>query len=261
MERVKISICGRDFNLRVENPERFKQIAKELQEDINRMQSNIETMSITDVITLTALDIAEGADKIKSTFNENMKKLAEVTVELNFTKENLAAVNREKDVLTKDISVINMECKELKQKIIELSDELKTTATLDTEKENSNEISLLKAEKDSLETQLFESMEENEKLLVKIKELEQEKEQYIAQKAQLEAEQIKIADEQESVNSEETEQLKNTISVYEQSFLEYQTERNKEVEELNEEIHQLKKKCADLNNQLNEILDDGQMTL
>ena len=57
------------------------------------------------------------------------------------------------------------------------------------------------------------------------------------------------------------DKLQNTVDTYEKTFDEYANKRNAEVKDLNDELSALRKKYAELSAQMNEIVNDGQMTL
>lgn len=272
MERVKITICGRDFNLKVDDPERLKRVAKELQERINRLQTSLDNVSITDLISLVALDIADESDKARSSFGDNMKKISDAALELNSTKDSLTALRAEKEKLSKDINITNKQLKELKER---LSDESKKSEELSRLRlSDLDRIKLLEKERDDLEDELLKALENNSQLEAfknapssseELLKLTAEKEDLEKRLEELEnsissstGQQIQSQTEEEN---RETERLKHTISCYEKSFEEYMEERNKEVVSLQDELQQWKKKYSDLNEQMNEILDDGQLTL
>ena len=57
------------------------------------------------------------------------------------------------------------------------------------------------------------------------------------------------------------DKLQGTVDTYEKTFDEYANQRNAEVKDLNDELSALRKKYAELSAQMNEIVNDGQMTL
>lgn len=59
MEKVKISISGHDFYLKSEDPNRMYETAENLQKRIDKLSAMAASMSLTDIVMLAALDIAD----------------------------------------------------------------------------------------------------------------------------------------------------------------------------------------------------------
>ncbi len=320
MEKVKLSICGRDFALKTENPEKLERVAADLTHRIKSVKEMGVTMSFTDIVMLVALDIAEtnydnsqiiakaeaSEEKIRETEEKAAKEinigkekifsleteLAELKVSLSQSQDELKALKMQyadvdpesevklieenrtlsnqikalqdkNDSLEEAIATLEAECKkavekssqvdaaetrleELKTALSVAQDEIKTLKEQQTDIDTEAEARLIEENK-SLEEQIKSLQIINDRLEDTIKSLESKSEAYETENTES--------------DSEEIEQLRTTVATYEKTFDEYATQKNAEVKALNDELNALRKKYSDLSAQMNEIVNDGQLTL
>ncbi|MBQ2797944.1 MAG: cell division protein ZapA [Ruminiclostridium sp.] len=320
MEKVKLSICGRDFALKTENPEKLEKVAADLSHRIKTVKEMGVTMSFTDIVMLVALDIAETnydnsqiiaeAEASEEKIRETEEKAAK---EINIGKEKISSLEAELAELKVSLSQSQDELKALKTqyagvdpeaevKLIEenrtLSNQIKALqdkndsleeaiATLEAEctnaEEKSSQAAAAEAEILQLKTALSDARDEittlkeqqisidteaEARLIEKNKSLEDQLKSLQAINDRLE-ETIKALESKNETTementesaSEEIEQLRTTVATYEKTFDEYATQKNAEVKALNDELNALRKKYSDLSAQMNEIVNDGQLTL
>ena len=239
MERVKLSIRGHDFNLKTDNPEKLEKVAAELQTKIKKMEEIAVTMSFTDIVMLVALEISE-----ESYDSVQLIKNAENTLEKAQQTENkyLEEIKASND----KCSILSSEVAELKVSLSQSQDELNALKSQYANVDPESEVMLI---------------EENRLLSNKVKELQDKNASlettWQKLKSDYETSQKKNTDAQR----EEIDQLRATVATYEKTFDEYATQKNGEVKALNDELNAIKKKYADLSAQMNEIVNDGQLTL
>ena len=105
--------------------------------------------------------------------------------------------------------------------------------------------------------------DENLKLREQISELNDKNARNEEMLEKLKTDREKLAGErgQDELLLAQIDKLQGTVDTYEKTFDEYANQRNAEVKDLNDELSALRKKYADLSAQMNEIVNDGQMTL
>ena len=239
MERVRLSICGHDFSLKSDNPEKLEKVAAELQTKIKKMGDIAVTMSFTDIVMLVALDVLEESyDCVK------LVKGAEKALQDAKALEK-KALNEIKDATDKKEALLS-EVAELKVSLAQSQDEL---IALRSQYENIDP---------EAEAKLIE---ENALLSEKVKELQGKNESLEATWDKLKFDYDKNQKKNSDSQKEEIDQLRTTVATYEKTFDEYATQRNNEVKALNEELNALRKKYSELSDQMNAIVNDGQLTL
>jgi cell division protein ZapA (FtsZ GTPase activity inhibitor) len=91
MERIKITICGRDFSLITDDsPEEIRRVAEKLEEKIAEF-SALRTRSAEEMLTLVALNVMNEAEKdmfaVKNVIGELHRKVSALEQEVADTKE------------------------------------------------------------------------------------------------------------------------------------------------------------------------------
>lgn len=239
MEKIKISISGRDFNLKSEDPKRLRTVAAELDKKIDKTKSAMTSLSLTDAIILTALDYADSSYDTKNAVERALAAGNEL-------KEKLEAVTKEKEAIQNQLNSSISETAQLK---ISLS-------------EAQNELSGIKQQIAKIDFTENETLKQENADLKERLEAVKEKTASMEQAwSRLKEDFQKSQDKSANKQKQEIEQLKNTVATYEKAFDEYAEQKKAEVNALNEEIIALRKKNVDLTSRLNEITIDGQMTL
>lgn len=239
MEKVKISVSGRDYNLKSEDPKRLRAVASELDKRISKAKSAMGSLSLTDVVILTALDYADSSYDTKNA----VEKALAVGNEL---KEKLEAVTKEKEAIQN----------QLNNSISEIA-QLKVTLS-----EKESELSGIKQQIAKIDLEENEALKQENADLKERLEVIKEKTASMEQAwSRLKEDFQKSQDKNANKQIQEIEQLKSTVATYEKAFDEYAEQKTAEINGLNEEIIILKKKNADLTARLDEITVGGQMTL
>ena len=117
MEKVRITVSGRDFYLKTDNPDRLYNVAELLQKKIDKMNAMASSMSLTDVVILAAFDIADENYDSKTAI-ESAQKAAEDA------KAQQAAAEGKVSVLEKQLSSASSETAALKISLSESQTEL-----------------------------------------------------------------------------------------------------------------------------------------
>ncbi len=239
MEKVKLSICGREFSLKTENPEKLEKVAADLSAKIKKVKDMGVTMSFTDIVMLVALDISE------TNFDN-----AQIIERSKESSDKVQAIEEKaaKEVKTaqEKISLLDSEIAELKVSLSQSQDELKA----------------LKAQYENIDPEAeVKLIEENRKLSNKVKELQDKNESLEQTWEKLKSDYERVQKKNLESQKDEIEQLRTTVATYEKTFDEYATQRNAEVKSLNDELNVLRKKYSELSSQMNEIVNDGQLTL
>lgn len=240
MEKVKLSICGHDFSLKSEDPAKLEKVAADLSARIKKVKDMGVTMSFTDIVMLVALDIAQ-TNYDNAQIIDNSEETADKIKEIEEK-----AAEEVKNAQDK-ASELEIQLAELKVSLSQSQDELRALkaqyATVDPDAE-------------------VRLIEENRALSNEIKTLKENNAELEENIGQLKAEcERKASEENTETDSEEIEQLRSTVATYEKTFDEYATQKNAETKALNDELNALRKKYAELSAQMNEIVNDGQLTL
>ncbi|MCH5323629.1 MAG: cell division protein ZapA [Eubacterium sp.] len=233
MEKVKVSISGHDFNLRSDNPERLRAAESELKKKISQISEAAAGMSLTDTVILSALDIADEAESAKNDCDMYKKQSEELKKQLEEYEQHGS----------------NM--KSAQEELSAAQDRIKLLETENNE---------LIAENDKA----LALKEENAELVEKNKALENKLAQLETSWNNLKRDYARSHNKKDDVsgaNEQEIAVLKDTVNTYEKTFDEYVKQKSAEIAELNDELNALKKKYSDLNQQMSEIVNDGQMTL
>ena len=240
MEKVKLSICGHDFSLKTENPAKLEMVAADLSARIKKVKEMGVTMSFTDIVMLVALDIAE------TNFN-NAQIIGKAEDDANKVKEIEDKASEEAKKAKEEISKLEAELAELKVSLSQSQDELRALKAQYAAVDPDAEVKLI---------------EENRVLSNEVKTLSDKNKELGEELERIKSEYKNTLDNTDTqISSEEVEQLRTTVATYEKTFDEYATQRNAEVKALNEELNVLRRKYADLSTQMNEIVNDGQLTL
>lgn len=241
MEKVKISICGHDFYLKSEDPDRMYAAAEILQKKMDKLSSMASSMSLTDIAMLAALDFADETYDSRKIVETAQRLSQEIQAKLsdadNKTKEfekQLSASSQEVASLKNALSETQAELSEAKRKL----------SAVDTEAEQR-----LKNENETLKATVNELSEKNRLIEDAWEKLKSDHEKSVEKSGN---NQLLLA---------QIDKLQNTVDTYEKTFDEYANKRNAEVKDLNDELSALRKKYAELSAQMNEIVNDGQMTL
>ncbi len=239
MERVKLSISGRELSLKSDDPQRLHAVAIELQKKIEKLKSVASAMSFTDIVLLVALNYADESYDIEKKLEDAEKQAAALKTEALRASDKAIQTQAEKDIIVAKYNELEEAVAGYETQLKELQDRLSSVNSVAEEK----------------------YIEEKEQYIKRISELE-------AKNAGLEATWTKLKSDYENSQSkrndnqrEEITQLKATVATYEKTFDEYAKQKNAEVKALNDELNTIKKKYADLSAQMNEIVSDGQMTL
>lgn len=241
MERIKISICGRDFNLKSDNPDRLYSVAEIVQKKIDKMNSMASSMSLTDVVMLTALDFADENYDTRTAIENAMKAANDIKLKCSESEAKAVDLEKQMSDASSELAALKVSLSEAQSELCAVKEKL-SDYNPDNEKR-------LSEENETLKNQIAELENKNSRMETAWNTL----------KSDFDKTQSK--NKEDTAQLEELEELRNTVATYEKAFDEYAAQRNSEVKELNEELTVLKKKYADLSNQMNEIVNDGQMTL
>ena len=253
MEKVKISISGHDFYLKSEDPNRMYETAENLQKRIDKLSAMAASMSLTDIVMLAALDIADEnydnrnvvikaqqlsqeiqakslacekrAEELEKQLSESDTELASLRItaseaqsELSALKEQLAGVEAQKS----DMLVLKSENESLKEQVTALTAEKDSLTEI-----GADEIEQLGTRIDELtaeNTALSEKAENADNALKN--ENAQLKNQVDELKAENEA--LRASSENADSSSAENETLKSRLAEL--------TEKNRHTEELLEKL-------------------------
>ena len=308
MEKVKISISGHDFYLKSEDPNRMYETAENLQKRIDKLSAMAASMSLTDIVMLAALDIADEnydnrnvvikaqqlsqeiqakslacekrAEELEKLLSDSDTELASLRItaseaqsELAALKEQLAGAEAQKsDSLTEigadEIEQLGTRIDELTAENTALSENAENAdnALKNENAQLKNQVDELKAENETLRVSsenADSSSAENEALKSRLAELTEKNRhtEELLEKLRTDHENLVSKSGQDELLLAQIDKLQGTVDTYEKTFDEYANQRNAEVKDLNDELSALRKKYAELSAQMNEIVNDGQMTL
>ncbi len=242
MEKVRISIGGHDLSLKSDDPAKLHAAEDELKKKISQFGS--PGLSLTDTVILSALDIADELQTAKADAANAAKSAKECSETAAVLKKQLEEYKQS-----------GSSSKELQSK---LSDAESRISRLETENNS------LIAENDKVIKSEEAIKEENRELSEKNKQLESKLAQLETSWNNLKREYGRSHNKKDDVSGageQEIAVLKDTVATYEKTFDEYVKQKSAELAELNDELNALRKKYADLNQQMSEIVNDGQMTL
>ena len=253
MEKVRITICGRDYPLKVdESPERIQKIAKELENSILALNSRMTGKSEAEVVTMTALLMLDEADRKTADNPALSAELEKVKAEKADLENQLKLLNEEilsaQSEMNQIADVQSDENAQLRSKLQEYE---QTFERISAEKEK--EIEELRASFYSGEKEMEQIADvrssETEELKQKVLESEAALESISAEK-DAEINRLKAQLEQGTVVSTgnaEVEKMRNVLSNYEKTFDEYVKTKEDEIKRLQAENEQLKKEKAEAN--------------
>ena len=274
MEEMAVTMSFTDIVMLValeiseENYDSLK-LVKEAEEAIQKTQA-VENKALEEIKTandrnsVLESEIAE----LKASLSQKQDELnalkaeyanVDPETEIKLIEENRILSNKIKEAEAEmqaavtDVKALNNENNALKSEIAELNVSLS---------QSQDELNALKL---NFENTKFDAdaklVEENKLLNERIKELEEKNAGLEATWQKLKADYETCQKKNLQSQKEEIEQLRTIVATYEKTFDEYATQRNGEVKALNEELNVLRKKYADLSAQMNEIVNDGQLTL
>ncbi len=112
MNKVKVSICGKEFNLKTdESPSYFIELAKKVDSEIYKMASSSDNMSIQSAATLVALAAFDEAQKANDSIDNIRTQIKEyVDDACKARMERDEALKNEKSLLAR-ISALENELK------------------------------------------------------------------------------------------------------------------------------------------------------
>lgn len=241
MEKVKISISGHDFYLKSENPDRMYDAAETLQKKIDKLSSMASSMSLTDIVMLAALDFADESYDSRKIVETAQRLSQEIQAKLAAAENNAKEYEKQLNASTQEVASLKNALSKTQN---ELTDTKQQLSKVDIENEER-----LKAENEQLKATIDELTEKNRRIEGAWEKLKADHEKSVEKNGN---NQLLLA---------QIEKLQNTVNTYEKTFDEYANKRNAEVKDLNDELSALRKKYADLSEQMNEIVNDGQMTL
>ena len=229
MEKITISICGRNFTLRTDEPgsgERIRNLAASLERQINEVASKINKPE-ADVLTLVAFDIFDNADKINRAHEQTEKELREKLSSLS------AEVSKKRDEM-------------LREEMASVESELESMAA-GVEAVRVNE----RNEYIEYEHNLVEQMEHKDKELKELRVL------YDSAVKEMES----ISSNSASAEAENDSSLQESLRNYERSFDEFSKMKEREIARLQEDNIKLKAENDELKQRLAALSDDGQIIL
>ncbi len=241
MERVKISICGHDFYLKTEDPDRMYDAAEILQRKIDKLSSMASSMSLTDIAMLAALDFADETYDSRRVVETAQKLSQEIQTKLEDAENKTKECEKQLSESEQEIVSLKNALSETQSELIEAKRQL---SAVDIEAEQQ-----LKKENENLKATIDELSEKNSRIESAWEKLKSDHEKSLEKSGN---NQLLLA---------QIDKLQNTVDTYEKTFDEYANKRNAEVKDLNDELSALRKKYAELSAQMNEIVNDGQMTL
>lgn len=227
MEKVKVNINGREYNLKVDvEPKRIINIAKSLEAQIKETSRALINRSEQEVLTLIALNILDESEK---QILQKEKEISELNNDLQIAREQ-AIINEQKSNAA------------FKENLYSAESEMEQLANVKDEENELLRQKLIDYEKDF---ERFVSEREDEILALKetfnsgISEMN-----HIAM-----------------IKDSENAKLRNTLNSYESSFDLYVKLKEEEIIKLKEEAEVLNAEIDDLRQRLAAISDDGQLTI
>lgn len=130
MNKVKVNICGKDFNLKTdEEPGYFIELAKKVDEEITGMMASTDNMSIQSAAILVALAAYDEAKKSSDSIDNIRTQIKEYVDEA-------CQARSERDEALKKEKVLNARISQLENelKIKHMKSDINEQLTLDTSK-------------------------------------------------------------------------------------------------------------------------------
>ncbi|MDR2532841.1 MAG: hypothetical protein LBC82_08395 [Oscillospiraceae bacterium] len=275
MEKIKVTICGREFNLVTDDaPEDIRIIAEKLEEKIVEF-SKTKIRSDEEMLTLIALNVLNEAEKdmfaVKNVIGEMHKRISALEEENSDLKsaeqltisENLKSATRELEQIAQ---VRDEENEQLRKRIVEYERNAEHLA-----KEREIEIMRLKDGFESAQSEMAniagQTDEINEQLRGKILDYEQQIEALMKDR---EVEIKRLHDGFDSASKEmahiagvrenENNTLRNTLSTYEATFDNYVKLKEEEIVKLRGMLENVQLEYATLKSKLSDGNSGGQLT-
>ncbi|MDR0197907.1 MAG: cell division protein ZapA [Oscillospiraceae bacterium] len=250
MEKLQIRICERVYSLLTdEEPERIERIARALEERIKEFGERLKGRPETEILTLTAFDLLDNADKDRVSYEKTSEEMNEKIKrsELENRKLLIENMNSAESELAQIAVVKEQENNELRAKLLEyekLWDE-HSMSVYDSAGDALSEIASIKER-------------ENSELRVKLSEYEKlfdsrVNDTYKSAALELEA----VA----AVNNEENAKLRDTLHNYEKSFDSYAKSKEAEIIRLQKELEETRGENDELKQRFAALTDDGQLTI
>ncbi|HIZ55183.1 MAG TPA: cell division protein ZapA [Firmicutes bacterium] len=119
LNRVEITICGKKYPLSTsENPEYVKELARQLEDRINRMMQTSDMMTISTATVLVALDILDESlttnsniDNIRTQIKTYVEEAANARNEASECKKELEEAKRKIAQMETDMQLLNLQKK------------------------------------------------------------------------------------------------------------------------------------------------------
>lgn len=127
MEKIKISICGRSYNLLADDsPDRIIEVAGRLERQIKEYTTQLKNKSEEEVLTLVALNVLDEAEKSAAGLRLRLEKLETALDEEKknnnmMMSENISSAESEMEQLAR---VKDEENTQLRQKLVDYESEL-----------------------------------------------------------------------------------------------------------------------------------------
>ncbi len=281
MEEMAVSMSFTDVVMLValeisEENYDFSELIKDAKESVQKTQA-IEYKAQEDIKSLTDKNTvleSENAE-LKASLSQTKDELGAIKTkyqnidpeaEIKLIEENRALSNKIKEVEADIQKAQASECKAIED-LANADDKNKTLESEIAElkvsfSQTQDELTALKSQYENAVTDADTKLtEENIALIDKIKELQEKNKSLEESLEKSNADYVNSQKEMQNSQNEEIDKLRATVATYEKTFDEYATQRNGEVKALNDELNALKKKYADLSAQMNEIVNDGQLTL
>jgi len=275
MEKIKVTICGRDFNLVTDDsPEIIEKVAEAIEEKISEF-SALKIRSGEEMLTLVALNLMCEAEKdmfaVKNVIGEMHKKIAALEEEKEHIKEDDRHLFEENmESATHELEQIaqfrDEENEQLHRKLAEYEDNMEKLMK-DREIELKNLKSSFESAHKEMESIAENRDRENDVLRHKLMDYEKQLENLMKNR-EIELKRLNdgfdsavkemayIADVKENENIT----LRNTLNTYETTFDNYVKLKEEEIVILREKLSELELECAMLKTKLNGD-EGGQLSL
>ncbi len=251
-------------------------LVKEAEETVKKTQE-IENKAYEDIKVVNDKNTALESEiaELKSSLTQAREELGALNAkyqnvdpeaEVKLIEENRVLSNKIKDAEA-EIQKIQASESHAIEELVNADDKNKALESEITELKSSlsqaqDELTALKSQYENASSKAdAELTEENAALIDKIKDLQKKNADLEESLAKLNADYEISQKKNQNFQNEEMDKLRTTVATYEKTFDEYATQRNGEVKALNDELNALRKKYADLSAQMNEIVNDGQLTL
>lgn len=133
MNKVKVTICGKEFNLKTDDsPAYFTALAKKVDDEIYKMMSSADNMSIQAAAVLAALSAYDEAQKANDSIDNIRTQIKEYVDDACQARlERDEAIKKQKELMTKITSLEN------ELKIRHMKSDIDEQLTLESAKDKS----------------------------------------------------------------------------------------------------------------------------